>query len=292
MRRREFLQLSAASAAAVFVPGARAGRDDFELPRIRLQSDQVAAFTTFDATGHRYEIATFSRSVCSIDELGVLRAAYGACNAEAGGLNHPVAVAIGPDERVYVLDHGDSQIVVFDREGQLERRIAGWGASVGDLCYPRSFAFDRSGRLWVADTLNHRIQAFDGFGVSLSCVGGLGSEVGLFNGPTALAFAPSGELHVLDAGNRRVQVFSEDGALLGSYGQDLLEAGESLAVAHDGRVCVADSIRGAVEVFAHSGSHQRQLRLRFEDGQRAVPTYLAFAPDGELHVAAQKAGRV
>jgi tripartite motif-containing protein 71 len=258
---------------------------------VRVKSRRLAAFTTFDATARRYEIEPFGGRVCARGPLGVKLQEFGRGGREPDQLNHAVALAVGPDNQVYVLDRGHSRIKVFDQRGHYLRQFGTSGSEATDLRSPRSLAFDRAGRLWVADTLNHRLQVFDRSGASLARVGELGTKLGQFNGPIALAFAPNGHLHALDHGNRRVQVFSAEGELLGSYGEGTLQSGRSLAIARDGRSYVADTLQATLEVFTSAGSHELQRRLRFEDGGEAVPVQLAFSPAGAMYVAAQRGAR-
>jgi sugar lactone lactonase YvrE len=280
MQRRYFLKLSAAGAASLLwsddgglAPPASVRSD----MRMRLQRPE--SLSAFDSLGSRFEIQPLGGCIVERGPLGVALRQVGSFGVERGQLNHPIGLGVGPDNQMYVVDHGNHRIQVFDAEGHYLREIRGLRA-------PRDLAFDPAGNLWVADTLNHRVAVFDRDGRLLSQLGELGSASGRFNAPYSLAFAPNGELHVLDYGNRRVQVFDRLGALAGIYGDGRLASGRSLALAADGSVYIADSQNGAIEVFGPGGSYERPLRPWFPDGSSAIPVQLTFAPTGDLHIAA------
>lgn len=94
--------------------------------------------------------------------------------SDAGQMLYPVAMAAGPDGRVYVVDAGNSRIDVFDEDGDY---ITHWG-SRGDG--PGQFNFGSG------ETLVHG--GPDYFG--------------------SIAVDDEGFVYVVDAGNRRIQVFS------------------------------------------------------------------------------------
>ena len=291
IQRRYFLKLSAAGAACLLwrdvalelatTPGG--------IPGLRVQPQRGRARTAFDSLGSTYEVEPQAGRVIERGPLGVPLGVIGSFGSGPEQLDHPLALAFGPDDRLYVLDHGNSRVQVYSRSGKHVRRLGCLGGGPDELRMPRDHTFDREGRLWIADSLNHRIQVFDLVGKGRARFGTPGDGLGQLNGPCALAFAPDGLLHVLEAGNRRVQVFSQSGALQGSYGSERLQAPSSLAISPDGLAYLADKQRGTIEVFASDGSHQRQLRPYFADGSAAIPQRLCFTPAGELHIDARRA---
>ena len=91
-----------------------------------------------------------------------------------GFLFNPTSFDVGPDGRIYVLDAGNSRIVVFDQGRR--QYITQWGrqgsgpgefnfgqgapAPGGGLDFVGSIAVDDQGFIYVADELNKRIQKF------------------------------------------------------------------------------------------------------------------------------------
>ena len=69
-------------------------------------------------------------------------------------------VAIGPNERVYVLDGQASEVAVFTTAGLPIRRFGRQGPGPGELDGAYALAFDAAGRLWVAEERNNRYSVF------------------------------------------------------------------------------------------------------------------------------------
>jgi tripartite motif-containing protein 2/3/tripartite motif-containing protein 71 len=69
-------------------------------------------------------------------------------------------VAIGPGERVYVLDGQASEVRVFTTAGEPVGRFGRQGRGPGDLDGAYALAFDGAGRLWVAEERNNRYSVF------------------------------------------------------------------------------------------------------------------------------------
>ncbi|HKP62284.1 MAG TPA: NHL repeat-containing protein [Polyangiales bacterium] len=293
IQRRYFLRLSAAGAACLLwrdeaLELAAGGRG---IRALRVQPQRARSRTVFDRLGSAYEIEPLAGQVVERGPLGLPLRVIGSPGSGPEQLDHPIALAFGPDDELLVLDHGNSRVQVYSRAGKHLRQLGCLGGGPDELRKPRDHTLDREGRLWVADTLNNRIQVLDLLGKGRARFGTPGDGLGQLNGPCALAFAPDGLLHVLDAGNRRVQVFSQSGVAQGSYGEGLLEDPSSLAIAADGMAYLSDEQRGTLEVFGRDGSHKRQLRPCFAEGSAAIPQQLCFTPDGELHVDARREGR-
>ncbi len=145
----------------------------------------------------------------------------------------------------------------------------------GQFNEPWGVATDAKGRVYVADTWNHRIQVFDQDGNFLGQwgdarlvdaeadpLGRQGTPLG-FYGPRGVAVDAQGNVYVTDTGNERVLVYSiqetSDGKIQASFeyqwGTMGPEEGNFLepvgiTVDRSGRVYVADTLNGRVQVFA------------------------------------------
>ncbi|MCB0217125.1 MAG: TIGR03663 family protein [Chloroflexi bacterium] len=174
----------------------------------------------------------------------------------------PKGIAVDDAGRLYVVDHENARILIFDAEGRAIGELAAgelrdtngapsaWGVGV---------APDGSA-VYVADTWNHRVLKFvDGqqtaqwgtFGTPPSP----GEALDLMYGPRDVAVDAQGRVYVADTGNKRISIFDADGNGIGFIGGPGLEPGqfdEPSSVAIDpatGNIFVADLWNLRVQVF-------------------------------------------
>jgi len=199
----------------------------------------------------------------------------------------PVALALGPDDSVFVADTGLKQVFWLDREGALLRGFATQG-----LERPAALAWDAGAReLLVLDSLRHRVWVFDVNAKLLRHWGDNGDKAGQFNHPTHMALDGSGTLLVTDALNFRVQAFSREGKFLWKFGQNGNGGGDFAApkgVASDsaGHIYVVDALFDAVQIFDAQG----RLLLGFGEhgsgpGQFAMPRGIFISAEDKVYVA-------
>jgi hypothetical protein len=102
-----------------------------------------------------------------------LRRQLGPFTDGGGSLSYPVSFDVGPDGRTYVLDAGNSRVVVFDAADQYLTQWGGAGSASGEFDFgdarplrdrgfnlAGSIAVDDDGFIYVADVGNQRIQKF------------------------------------------------------------------------------------------------------------------------------------
>ena len=81
---------------------------------------------------------------------------------KAGGPNPsffgPRAVAVDPQDRVWVSDTGNGRLLVFDDNGKFLKELGKKGKGPLEFNEPFGIAFDAQGNAYVADRLNFRIQ--------------------------------------------------------------------------------------------------------------------------------------
>lgn len=132
---------------------------------------------------------------------------WGKSGTEPGEFNRPRAIALGPDNNLYVADSCNHRIQVFSQDGDLLRHWGEMGSDPGELLYPQDLAFSQDNLLYVVEYGNHRVQKFDMQGKSRGCWGRAGRQPGQFHCPWGLAIDRSGMIHVVDTENHRVQRF-------------------------------------------------------------------------------------
>ncbi|MFN7998011.1 MAG: hypothetical protein U0Q18_30605 [Bryobacteraceae bacterium] len=145
-------------------------------------------------------------------------------------LNNPVAVTVGPDGGIYVVEKAGNRVRKIT--GGTMHTVAGTGqggfggdggpASQARLKNPSAAAFDGNGNLYIADTENYRVRrvAKDGTistyaGIGDSPAGGPADGVPAVNGylvtPVDVAAASDGTVYV--AANGKVKSITPDGEL-------------------------------------------------------------------------------
>jgi hypothetical protein len=207
-------------------------------------------------------------------------------------LSQPGAVAIERlSGKLFVADPGKGVVDVFSSTGAFQTRF-GQGAE------PAGVAVDEvSGDVYVAEPFEHVVRVFrpDGKGgyVELSQWLGLGTPEGGFGEVTGVAVDNSksasdphaGDVYVVDGSGAVVYVFkpkpegaeeAKEGDFVASLSGGKLEEPNGVAVdSATGKVYVADSILGAVDVYSPGGSFEKKLS---GSGQ---PNGSFLGPEGE-----------
>ena len=222
------------------------------------------------------------------------------------GFFHPVAVARGEGNRLYVLSRGTETpvfwpckrvtICTIDEEyiGQFGEKIppedAVPSSPDGTFFWPTSIALDSQGNAYVADEWLNRISIFTKDGDWIGKWGTLGEKDGEINRPSGLAFDAHDNLYLVDSRNNRVQVFTKDGKFLCKWGSSGSGEGEfnipwGIDIDKNGDVYVADWRNDRIQKFTPDG----QFLLKFGtsgrgDGEFNRPTGVAVDKDGTVYV--------
>jgi sugar lactone lactonase YvrE len=222
-------------------------------------------------------------------------------------LDRPIAVALGPTSRLYVLDAGPARIHVFDRDGRL---LVTWGGAGGDTAQfrfrrqiecryasPESCAYDEGGgvavdgqgRVYVADFGNHRVQVFSPEGRLVTVWGREGGGPGEFRLPQGIAVDSRGQIYVSDRDNHRIQKFDATGRFLAQWGGQGDGEGQfvqpgALAIDRQGRVLVVETWHPRLQAFTDTGQFLWAMTLTGPAGARG-PTGVAVDDQGRVYVA-------
>jgi DNA-binding beta-propeller fold protein YncE len=192
------------------------------------------------------------------------------------GLVSPVALALGPANKIFLVDSALRKVFVLDDQGKLQWTIGGEGR----LARPAGVAYDAArDRLYVADAAAHRIIVFAGDGRMLESFGGNGADPGEFNFPTHLALTREGNLLVTDTLNYRVQILNPQGQPLASFGRvgdgsGDFAAPKGVGTDSSGNIYVVDALFDAVQVFTGDG----MLLMGF--GERGTRPGRFWLPNG------------
>lgn len=174
----------------------------------------------------------------------------------AGGLSLPSDVALGSDDRIYVVDGGNQRVVVFDRNGKYLLSFGRKGSAEGQFKDPVGIGTDGKGRVYVADTGNHRIQVFSAEGHFQYAFPVI--DKGLAARPIDVAADASGAKIYVSA-NNKVMRFSGSGKMLrqwGGFGEGngRFRYPATVAMASNGTVYVVDVLNSRVQAFDEEGA--------------------------------------
>ncbi|MDZ7728222.1 MAG: hypothetical protein U5Q44_08500 [Dehalococcoidia bacterium] len=190
------------------------------------------------------------------------RPSFGGSGVEPGRFFAPTDIDMGPDGRLYVIDHSTRRLQVFDAEGNYidgvdvrgdeDAQSEPWGVHVAP-----------DGTVIVADTFGWQVRRFSPDLEPIDTIGqapdGEG-ETGPYElfGPRDAIVDDGGNLWVTDTGHDRIQVYNAEGEFVRTIGESGSGPGQfdepvGLAIADDGTVLVADMLNSRVQLLSQDG---------------------------------------
>jgi hypothetical protein len=174
------------------------------------------------------------------------------------------AVAVDPDDNVYVFNRGPHPMVVFDRAG---RFLRSWGEDT--FTKPHGVHIGPDGSLYCTDDGDHTVRKCTPQGRVLLTIGVPGKPSGYFSGEpfhrcTHTALSPRGDIYVSDGyGNARVHKYDAAGRHLMSWGEPGTDPGQfnlvhNICADAEGWVYVADRENHRIQVFDGDGRYEAQ----------------------------------
>ncbi|TWT47589.1 NHL repeat-containing protein [Botrimarina hoheduenensis] len=223
--------------------------------------------------------------------FGRLEAVWGRRGIVEGRMSKPRAIAIDPQDQLYIVDF-TARILVFDDQGNFLRS---WQTPESTNGRPTGLTFDASrNELLVADTHYYRVLFYTPAGELLTdrTVGGVnGKGPGEFGFVTDAVRDSTGCLYVSEYGdNDRVQKFSPDGEYLLGWGSHGSEPGQfrrpqNLVIDPQDRIWVCDACNHRLQLFDPQGELIGLWGTEGSDeGQLYYPYDMALDPDGNFYV--------
>jgi DNA-binding beta-propeller fold protein YncE len=174
------------------------------------------------------------------------------------GLSLPSDVAVGRDGAIYVVNGGNHEIAVFNRNGLRIATLGTQGSEPGELFEPVGIDIGPRGDIYVADKGNQRLQVYaaDGSFLRELPLEEEGEEVD----PVDVAVSADGtELFVSANNSHRILVFSSGGRLLRGWGSEGEDQGQfrypaTIDLDTRGNVFVVDVLNQRVQKFDADGN--------------------------------------
>lgn len=201
-------------------------------------------------------------------------------------LKKPMSVFVSTDNKIYVTDTANADVIIFDLEKKKGTSLRAMGA--GGFFKPIGFAKDSTGRMFISDSQTDRVVVISAEGKPLPNL-----KPGTpFKQPTGLAIDEEHKrLYVTDTHEHHIEVFDlETLEYIQTIGNRGSEEGEFNYPAHitvddKGTLYVVDTMNGRVQTFDRRGRFIMAFG-QFGDvpGMFARPKGISVDSEGHIYV--------
>ena len=212
--------------------------------------DEVPAGIATDSEDNVYVVS--DHKVQKLNRRGEVIKSVGKKGRNVGEFNGAVGVMYY-NNKVYVCDHGNGRVQVFDSNLNFVRSFGTHGDGPGQLKVPWDIDFDTQGNIYVVDSRQHEVVVFSEDVQYLRHFGEGEQGKGELTDPQGLCV--SGDyVYVTEHYNHRVSVFRTSGEFVHSFGEKGSGRGElvnpkGIAVDKDGFVYVCEFDNDCIIVF-------------------------------------------
>jgi DNA-binding beta-propeller fold protein YncE len=206
-----------------------------------------------------------------------------------GDVVKPRAIAIGPGDRVYLVDM-TARIQAFDRDGHL--LAPSWTTPDYRNGRPSGLSVDGDGNLVVSDSHYHCVRIYAPTGELLRTVGGTaGTGEGELSYISDAVRDVEGSFYIAEFGDtQRISKFDAAGKFVSCWGAPGSEPGQfarirALAFGPDGYLYAADACNHRIQVFTTDGTLVRIFgQAGTATGELSYPYDLAFSQGSNPHL--------
>ncbi|OED37788.1 hypothetical protein AB833_22435 [Chromatiales bacterium (ex Bugula neritina AB1)] len=207
-----------------------------------------------DSTGNVFVLDTFNNEVklyrwISSGQGYSLDLTFASTNrhqVDGVDIDLPRDIAVGTDDRIYVLDSTNNRVLVADNADDTS-----WSVHHSDSAWRNPYGLDigDDNTLYIADTDNHQIVRILADGTS-TVIGGYGVGNGRFRHPRDVAVGGDGRLYIADTYNHRLTVLTADGEHYRNLGAaPLFGSLQKVVVDDNNHVYTIDSDRNQAVAF-------------------------------------------
>ncbi len=210
---------------------------------------------------------------------------WGRRGIRGGDLVKPRAIAIDPDDHIYLVDW-TARIQAFDRDGKFLG--ISWRTPDFRNGRPSGLAWDQDGFLIVSDSHYHCVRLYSPEGKFIRAFGGTGgSEPGQLGYVSDCVRDVEGYFYAAEFGeNQRISKFDRDGNFVKMWGSPGSEPGQfarirAMAFGPDQLLYTADACNHRIQVFTREGDLVRTFgESGTELGKLSYPYDLCFRTVG------------
>ena len=201
----------------------------------------------FDANNHLYVTDQLNHRVQKFNINGAYLSQFGTQGSGNGQLQSPLGIIVH-NSKVYVVEHGNGRISVFQLDGQFSHIIG-----AGHLSIPHYIAISTNDQLLVANCGHHCISIFTLDGNYVGKFGTRGTGRGQLCNPVGVATDMYGFIPVTDY-NHPVTIFDKDGIFVHSFGSKGSGHGQfhnpwGIAISPTGDIYISDGNK-KIQIFS------------------------------------------
>jgi sugar lactone lactonase YvrE len=238
-----------------------------------------------------YVTDTTGKKVHAISLTGGTSFHFGEGGNLPGQFDFPYGISVDQEGNIFVADMYNSQISIFDQQGQFIEFFADKYSKDGTLISPAGLRIIDD-KVYVTDVDAHKVFVFNLNGDLLLQIGEEGVAKGQFLSPNGVTADEDGTIFVVDTVNERVQVFNRvgdfvrviDGEKLDEEGS-ILSNPRGIGIDSKGNLHVVSNMTNFVDVFTKEGEHLHRMGgLGQEAGQLYLPNGLFIDKNDKIYV--------